>query len=165
MWIIIVGRDIIVFNFLHYSCIYSLPLFPPPNFFFKSGFKLELISAWCEFRCARGCAHVFYTTFFQASFEIFVFVKFTILDCTDFFFFLVRGRNQPFQMLCFNIWSQKPKLGPTAWLWQNLDRILGWFPTFHFKKLTLICFFFSKIMSLVEIILITILVKSAESVI
>lgn len=91
MWIIIVGRDIIVFKFLHYSCIYSLPLFPPPNFFFKSGFKLELISAWCEFRCARGCARVFYTAFFQASFEIFVCVKFTILECTDFFFFLLEA--------------------------------------------------------------------------
>ena len=49
--------------------------------------------------------------FFKASFERFVFMKFTILDRIVFFFFLVRGRNQPFQFLRFKIWNQK--FGPT----------------------------------------------------
>ena len=59
----------------------------------------------------RVCVNIFYTTFFKASFERFVFMKCTILDCIVFFFFLVRGRNQPFQLLHFKIWNQK--LGPT----------------------------------------------------
>ena len=59
----------------------------------------------------RVCANIFYTTFFKASFERFVFLKFTILDYIV-FFFLVRGRNQPFQLLHFKIWNQKLGLTP-----------------------------------------------------
>ena len=97
-----------MFKFLH---LFSPFLFSSTKFlFFKSGFKLELIFARCEFRCVRVCANIFYTTFFKASFERFVFLKFAILDYIV-FFFLVRGRNQPFQLLHFKIWNQK--LGPT----------------------------------------------------
>ena len=78
-----------MFKFLH---LFSPFLFSSTKFlFFKSGFKLELIFARCEFRCVRVCANIFYTTFFKASFERFVFLKFAILDYIVFFFFLLEA--------------------------------------------------------------------------
>ena len=73
-------------------CIYSLPFcFPPPNFFFQIRFQTWINFARCEFRCVRVCVNIFYTTFFKASFERFVFMKCTILDCIVFFFFLLEA--------------------------------------------------------------------------
>ena len=72
-------------------CIYSLLFcFPPPNFFFQIRFQTWIFARW-EFRCVRVCANVFYTTFFKVSFERFVFMKFTILDCIVFIFFLLEA--------------------------------------------------------------------------